>query len=150
MRTSLHRLDLASPGTFAGARVVCLGGPDDLCRQWCAEGCEEECYRFPLPADVELVAQAPVEGHRWAPLDPPYCREAEWLNSTDPLQESAEDPDAFPFDEDGVAQLGVRSGFIDLVWDGGDYVWSYCDEQATDTVARVPGPADVTLFEVPA
>lgn len=122
--TAQHRLELAEPGSFAGARVVCLGTEEDLCRRWCAEGCEEGCWHTPLAAEVELVAQAPVEGHRWEPLG--YCREATWLEAVG-IEELHADPDGFPFDEDGAAQLGVRSGLIEISWTDDDYVWSYAE-----------------------
>jgi hypothetical protein len=127
MITTLHRLDLDEPGTFIGARVVCLGTDDDICRQWCAEGCEEGCYGggiIPSP-DPGLIAQAPLAGHRWESIG--SCRIADWINACG-VEDSHVDEGAFPWDEDGNSQPGIRSGFIEEEWTGDDYVWSYAED----------------------
>ena len=104
-----HRLDLWEPGTFVGATVVCLGGPDHECRWWCDEdtGCEQ-C--------------GPGGEHRWAPVA--YCRIAEWINSCG-IDDTHDDNEPLPWDEDGEGQPGIRSGLIETEWTGDDYVWRY-------------------------
>jgi hypothetical protein len=123
----LHRIDLAEPGTFDGARAVCLGTDDDRCRQWCAEGCEEACSgrRIIPPPAPELIAQAPVEGHRWEPIG--SCRVAEWIDAAG-LEDTCADDDALAWDKAMETQPGIRSGFIEEEWTGDDYVWSYADQ----------------------
>jgi hypothetical protein len=122
-----HRLDLAEPGTFMGARVICLGGPADMCQQWCAEGCEEQCYETPIlsGAQIELVAQAPIDGHRWEPTG--SCGIADWLDAGDLAETYTGDDDIWQWDDDGETQPGIRSGLIDVSWDGEDYLWDYAE-----------------------
>lgn len=120
-----HRLELAEAGTFTGARIVCDGDDTSLCRQWCAEGCEEGCWHDPIPADTELIAQAPADGHRWEPIG--SCRAADWINARG-VEDSHTDDDGFPFDEDGDHQLGVRSAPVDVMWNDDDYVWAYVED----------------------
>lgn len=126
--SAAHRLDLFEAGTLTGARVVCLGTDADICRQWCAEGCEEGCYGEPIlwpwPEDLP-VAQAPLDGHRWKPYED-GCRIAEWLNAGD-LSDTCADEDRLRFCADGCCQPGIRSGLIDVSWDGDDYLWEWVD-----------------------
>lgn len=124
-----HRLDLDQPGTFAFARVVCLGGPDDICQQWCAEGCEEECYGEDVVyPPVELIVMAPVAGHRWEPMDPPSCRVADWINNCGIADTYAGDEAVLAWDDETDSQPKIRSGLIAEEWTGDDYVWDYAEE----------------------
>lgn len=124
-----HRLDLFEEGSLLAAKVVCLGGPEDECQQWCAEGCEEECRETPIlhPAHKEPCPQAPVDGHQWERID--HCRIAEWLEHDD-LYDACQDPDddLFEWDEATDNQPRLRSGLIDVEWDGETYLWSYAEE----------------------
>lgn len=142
--SALHRLDLFEAGSFSGAVVVCLAPDTDLCRQWCAEGCEEGCWHTPITAADELVAQATVDGHRWEPIG--SCRMADWINAVG-VEELLADPDGFPFDEDGDRQIGVRSGLIDIEWNDDDYVWSYAEDAPP---VDQPVHPDQLAIEVPA
>jgi hypothetical protein len=127
--TAQHRLDLWKPGTFEGARVVCLGDADDICRQWCADGCEEECFETIIPPpDPGLIAMAPVAGHRWGPYDG-GCRVADWINNCGVEDTYADDMDPvlFAWDDDGETQPNIRGGLIEEEWTGDDYIWSYAE-----------------------
>lgn len=119
-----HRIELAEPGTLIGARVVCDGEAGDVCQQWCAEGCEEQCYETPIlgPDWPELCAMAPYEGHRWEPIG--SCRVTDWLNAGD-LGEACLDEDVLQFDDAGEAQPALRSGVLSVSWDGDSYLWEY-------------------------
>lgn len=125
--TAQHRLDLYEEGSLSGATVVCLGTDADDCHQWCGEGCEEECAGWPwIPPGTELVAQAPVVGHRAEVY--PGCREADWINACG-IEDTAADEDILRFDADGDGdtQPGIRSGLIEIEWTGDDYIWSYVE-----------------------
>lgn len=139
MPTHLHHLTLALPGTFAGATVTCLADDTALCRRWCIEGCEEACGHTPLPVDAELVAMAPLDGHRWGPTG--SCSAADWINACG-VEDSHVDGDGFPFDDDGGDQVGVRSGPVDVSWNGDDYVWAHA---APDPGIVVPGPGQLAF-----
>ena len=127
--TAQHRLDLSDPGTFVGARVVCLGTDADECHQWCAEGCEEECSGWPwIPPGTEVVAMAPPTGHRselYAQDRPGDCRITDWINNCGHEDTYAGDEELLRWDEDGELQDGIVSGLIEVEWTGDDYVWSY-------------------------
>lgn len=145
----LHRIVLDTPGTLAGARAVCLAPDTAECRQWCTEGCEDGCWETPLltGADgqpAELVAQAPIAGHRWAPYG--GCRGADWINAAG-VEDSHTD-DGFPFEDDRPDQLRPRSGPVTISWTGDDYVWEYAPTDEPEPA--VPGPGQLALAEAPA
>ena len=129
--TAQHRLDLFEEGSLLAARVVCLGGPEDECQQWCAEGCEEECYHTPIlwPTVKPPSPMAPIDGHQYMPSG--SCRFADWLNADD-LYDACQDPDddLFEWDEETDSQPRLRSGLIDVEWDGETYLWQYAEEVA--------------------
>lgn len=129
-------VELYEDGGGAFVRFVCTGTDEDLCRQWCAEGCEESCNGG-LPIrwtangpGVELVAQAPVDGHRWEPtprIGESSCREMDWLDAVG-WQDTGwvDDPDP-GVGEREVAVRDLRDGRhrIEIEWTGDDYVWRY-------------------------
>jgi hypothetical protein len=113
-----HRLDLFEEGTLSGAAVVCLGGPGNECRWWCAD-----------PArNCETCSP---DTHPWEPIG--SCRIADWINACG-VDDCHADADDFPFDEEGDSQPGIRSGLIETEWTGDDYIWRY-PEPATAAAA---------------
>lgn len=113
-----HRLDLYEPGSLTGAAVVCLGGPGNECRWWCAEP----------GADCEQCS--PGE-HAWTPTS--SCRIADWINNCGVEDTYAGDDAVLRWqdwgDEEKETQPGIHSGLIETEWTGDDYVWSYPEEQ---------------------
>lgn len=107
---------------YASVRFVCTGGPEDRCRQWCADGCEESCSAWR------------EGGHRWA--DTGSCREMDWLDAVG-WQDSGwvDEPDG----EREVAATDLRPGrhLIETEWTGDDYIWRYPAAAAVDD-AGVP------------
>lgn len=97
-------------------RFVCEAPDGSLCRSWCVE-CEETCSATPILGSVEVVAQAPVDGHRYEPVN--HCRIVEWLGAGDAMDR--EDLHA----EDEPLRPGRHP--IDEEWTGDDYVWSYAE-----------------------
>jgi hypothetical protein len=121
-------VDEDSAGDLWVVRIVCHAAEDAICRCWCAEGCEETCYgsRIYVAAEPpELVAQAPTEGHRWAPIG--SCRIVDWLEAC-----GAEDS----HDEEEPLRPGTHP--IEADWDGDMYVWRYAEPDAAVTDAGVP------------
>jgi hypothetical protein len=112
-------------------RFGCTGGPEDECHQWCAEGCEEQCYggRIILSGHLaELVAQAPLDGHRWEPMPPDgsSCRIVDWLDAGD-WQDTGFNADGEEISRD---QLLPGTHVIEEEWTGDDYTWSYAEPAA--------------------
>jgi hypothetical protein len=109
-------------GTPYAFQFACTGGPDDVCHQWCAEGCDEECIGGGIilsAASVEPNAQAPLAGHRWEPMPPDgrSCRVVDWLDAAGAADTYA--------DEDEPHRPGTHR--IAEEWTGDDYMWSYAD-----------------------
>lgn len=105
--------DDGTPSWF-GLTFACSGGPEDTCRQWCAEGCEEECFRY--------------GEHRWAPLNPPYYRVVEWLDAVGSEETYAGDDES----------LRVGTHRIEEEWTGDDYLWRYAELAPRVSDAGVP------------
>lgn len=95
-------------------RFTCSAPAGSLCRSWCVE-CEEECSATPILREVEQVAQAPLDGHRYEPV--PYCRVVEWLGAGD-----AGDREELHADDEPL-RPGARP--IEEEWDGDGYLWRY-------------------------
>ena len=126
---TLHRLDLAEPGTLRGATVVCLAPETAICRQWCTE-CSpdaEGCTHEPILAGAPINLWRDADAHRWGPYEG-GCREADWINNCG-VEDTHVDEGAFPWDDATDSQPGIVSGYIAIDWTGDDYVWSY-DETA--------------------
>ena len=113
--------DDGTPNWFA-VTFACNGNPDDLCRQWCTV-CEEECTGNPIINGhlIEVIAQAPVDGHPYAPYhDGQSCRIVDWLEAGD-----AEDT---YIGEDEPLRVGTH--VINEEWTGDEYVWQYAEDGA--------------------
>lgn len=127
-------VELYEDGEGAFVRFVCTGGPTDLCHQWCAEGCEESCLGggiIPWAADTSgpsLIAQAPVQGHRWEPMPPDgsSCRIVDWLDAVS-WQDCGwvDEPDAGGEREVAVQDLRPGRHRIEEEWAGDVYIWRY-------------------------
>lgn len=130
--THLVEVDRNDDGDLYVVRFVCEADPLALCRAWCADGCEEECVArevYVSAEPVEPVAQAPVEGHRFAPMGEGRCRVVEWLgagNAEDALDLYAGD------DLDRWNRAILRPGRhpIEESWDGDSYLWEYAEQPA--------------------
>lgn len=106
--------------TLRVGSFTCDAPEGSLCRSWCAEGCDEVCYGTPiLGGEVEVVAQAPLAGHRWEPV--PYCGVVEWLNGSD----------AYDREEAHGVDESLRPGVhpIEYEWDGDTYLWHYAEPE---------------------
>lgn len=103
------------------ARFVCTEPEGSLCRAWCVE-CEEQCVArsvYVAAEPLDPIAQAPVEGHRFAPIA--SCRIVDWLGaggSGDMEELHAEDEPLRP---------GLHP--IEEEWDGDTYLWSYAEPE---------------------
>jgi hypothetical protein len=129
--TALHYADVELDGDGEPwlVRFVCTGSPEEVCRQWCAEGCEEACYGEPIrlwPHDEELVAQAPPAGHRWEPYskDGTSCRIVDWLDAVG-WEETGWVDDGNGDREVTVVDLRPGRHRIEEEWTGDDYIWRY-------------------------
>jgi hypothetical protein len=116
-----HRIEVEvdDDGAVECVRFTCDEPEGSLCRSWCTV-CEETCSAEPILGSatlalVELVAQAPVDGHLYEPV--PYCRFVEWLGAGD-TQDSID-----LHDEDEPLRPGTHP--IEVAWDGDEYVWHY-------------------------
>jgi hypothetical protein len=118
-------VDLTDPD-WPTVTFVCTGGPDDHCRQWCAEGCEEYCLSFYKDPDEG--------GHRWA--DTGSCREMDWLDAVG-WQDSGwvDEPDKGGEREVTTADLRPGCHRIVTEWTGDDYIWRY---PAADAAEATP------------
>lgn len=99
-------------------RFTCTAPAGSLCRSWCVEvECEETCSATPILGPVEIVAQAPVDGHAYAPID--YCRIVEWLGAGD----------AWDRDEAHAEDEPLRPGVHPITeeWDDETYLWCYAE-----------------------
>jgi hypothetical protein len=137
--THLIEVDRNEDGDLYVARFVCHAPPDALCRSWCVE-CEETCtartvYVATEPLDV---AQAPPEGHRFAPMDPPTCRIVDWLGAGDAYdREELYAGDDLDERNRVILRPGLRP--IEESWDGDSYLWEYADEAASREESEPPG-----------
>lgn len=112
----LHRVEwFISNAAEPSARFTCTAPIGATCRCWCTEGCDEFCSGKPVYGDPELVAQAPVDGHRWA--DTGECRIVTWL-------ENGGTPGELFMGEDDEP---LRSGWIETEWEGDCYLWQYAE-----------------------
>lgn len=129
--THLVEVDRNEDDELYVVRFVCEAAPEALCRAWCADGCEEVCLARTVYVAAEplLLAQAPPEGHRFVPMDPPSCRVADWLNVGD-AYDRAELYSGIEVDERGHVLLRPGRRPIEDEWDGDGYLWSYADEVA--------------------
>lgn len=129
--TAQHYIDveLDDDGDALSTHFICTGGPDDTCRQWCAEGCEEYCSMVHVCDDdpeTGCPEPCPRDGdeHRWE--DTGSCREMDWLGAVG-WQDSGwvDEPDAGG--EREVTSTDLRSGrhLIETEWTGDDYIWRY-------------------------
>ena len=103
--------DLTDPD-WPTVRFVCTGGPEDVCRQWCADGCEESCLDY--------------RNHRWA--DTGSCREMDWLDAVGWEETGWRIPeDDEQLDEVEMTADRLRPGrhLIETEWTGDDYIWRY-------------------------
>lgn len=125
--TAQHFVDveLDEDGDVFLVTFVCAGTAGDICHQWCAEGCEEYCSSTPIltGAEVEIVAQAPLDGHRWEPmpLDGSYCRVVDWLDASGWNETGWNEEDT----EISADQLRPGRHLIEEEWTGDDYIWRY-------------------------
>jgi hypothetical protein len=115
-----HRVEVEvdDDGSPEYLSFTCDAPEGSLCRSWCTV-CEEECSGTPILGPVELVAQAPVDGHPYAPV--PYCRLVVWLGAGD-TQDAIE-----RHDEDEALRPGTHP--IEVSWDGDEYLWHYAEPE---------------------
>ena len=118
--TAVHTVDVEiEDGVAIMFTFVCSGNDSSPCRMWCADGCEETCTERPVVGDPDLVAQAPVDGHRFVPLRPPTCRVADWLNACD-------GDDTYGADYVDEPHRAGRHAIVEE-WDGDSYLWTYAE-----------------------
>lgn len=89
------------------AKVTCLGGSDARCHQWCArctEGQNEAC---------SCTDPTPL-------TDQGRCLPTEWLNEDEVLE-------CHDRRHDGRHDTPIRSGLIDIAWNGDSYSWTFAD-----------------------
>lgn len=123
-------VELDADGNPDVVRFVCSGGPDDECHQWCAEGCEEQCYGGDLiltGAKHPINLWRPVDAHRWAPMPPDgtRCRIAEWLGACGWQDTGWVDDEKVGDREVTPADLRPGRHLIEDEWTGDDYIWRY-------------------------
>jgi hypothetical protein len=140
--THLVEVDTNEDGELYVARFMCRAAPDALCRSWCVE-CEEECTApsvYVAAEPLDPVAQAPVDAHRFAPLDPPgeRCRVVDWLGAGDAYdREELYAGDDLDERNRVILRPGLRP--IEESWDGDSYLWEYADEAASREEPEPPG-----------
>lgn len=100
------------------ARFRCTADVGAHCRAWCAEGCEEFCSHQPRTAATWEDGTRVVVGHRWE--DTGECRIVTWLENGGTPGELFMGDDETP----------VRSGEIEVEWDGDCYLWQYAEAQS--------------------
>ena len=127
--THLVEVDRNEDDELYVVRFVCKAAPDAVCRSWCADGCDEVCRARSVYVSAEPVevAQAPVDSHRFVPMDPPSCRVADWLNVGD-AYDREELYAGIELDERNRPILRPGLQPIEEEWDGDSYLWSYADE----------------------
>lgn len=109
-------VDLDEDGAPRVARFACHEPEGALCRSWCTV-CDETCAGTPILEPVELIAQAPVDGHPYEPVS--SCRFVDYLDAADwPEEVHAEDEPLRP---------GVHP--IECEWDGDTYLWRYAEPE---------------------
>lgn len=118
-------VDLTDPD-WPTVRFVCTGDDADVCRQWCAEGCEEKCLGDDIVLWPELTAgeEAPDGIHRWEPtpaIGGSSCREMDWLGAV------GWEDSGWTEDDDQITAAQLRPGRhrIETEWTGDDYIWRY-------------------------
>jgi hypothetical protein len=122
-------VDLTDPD-WPTVRFVCTGGDTDLCHQWCAEGCEEQCLaRRAIRWSPEAICQPTADAHRWEPsprVGESSCRIVDWLDAIG-WQESGwvDEPDDGGEREVTAADLRPGQHLIAEEWTGDDYIWRY-------------------------
>lgn len=121
-------VELDDTGDPLVVRFVCTGGPDDRCRQWCAEGCEEYCLDPPRSTPADPLYFPPgtviVTGHRWANTG--SCREVDWVDAVGWRDSGwVNEPDEGGEREMMTTDLRPGRHLIELDWDGDDYIWRY-------------------------
>lgn len=135
--SALHYADveLDDDGGALSVLFMCTGGPDDVCHQWCAQGCEESCTAPPKrrPADPLNFVEGTyiTAGHRWA--DTGSCRIVDWFDAVGWRDTGWTQDD----NEISAEQLRPGRHLIEEEWTGDDYIWRYAPEPAV-TDAGVP------------
>jgi len=122
-----HRVDWTHVCDLIRGRITCTADPERgaLCRFTCPEaGCEEgwvgpaekdgdgwfHDYVDPYAVDIKAT------GHQLR-LET-WCNITEWIDNSSGVEESYAGPNG-----------EVRSGPIDVRWNGDDYEWQYAGEQ---------------------
>ena len=105
MSDRLHRIEVTID-TDGGidAAIVCDAPEGASCRTWCDEGCE-------------FGTSEHWENHTLR--DQGYCTQVEgWFDD--------------PFECYGGSTAPLRSGPVDLIWEGDYFTWRYADDKTGD------------------
>lgn len=129
-------VELYEDGGGAFVRFVCAGDDTNVCRQWCAEGCEEQCLAsdiIPWPASQGAPTPVDGEAHRWQPhfrAGESTCRIVDWLDAVGWQDSGWVDDDEVGEREVTTADLRAGRHLIETEWTGDDYIWRYPAEPA--------------------